>query len=87
MKSKIHLLVIISILAFALIATGIPTAVENVYAQGEEANQIMQDAGQSTNQNMEGAGQSANQTGQDIQQKSDEISSKVTEEQRTSLEA
>lgn len=36
---------------------------------------------------MEGAGQSANQTGQDIQQKSDEISSKVTEEQRTSLEA
>ena len=36
MKLKIHSIFITSILAFALIgATGIPTAFENVFAQGE----------------------------------------------------
>jgi hypothetical protein len=67
MESKIHLVFITSILAFALIA-GVPTTVDNVYAQEEEANQSMQDAGQS-----------ANQSGQDIQQKAGEMGSKVTE--------
>ena len=35
MESKIPSIVISSILAFALIAEGIPTAFENVFAQGE----------------------------------------------------
>lgn len=40
MESKIHSIVISSILAFALIATslGIPTAFENVLAQGEDSS-------------------------------------------------
>ena len=40
MESKIHSIVISSILAFALIATsvGIPTAFENVFAQGEDSS-------------------------------------------------
>jgi len=35
MNLKIHSTISLSILAFALIAAGIPTAFDNVYAQGE----------------------------------------------------
>jgi hypothetical protein len=45
MESKIHSIVISSILAFALIAaaTGIPTAFENVLAQGDNMTGMPQD--------------------------------------------
>ena len=82
MELKIHLVVITSILAFALIAAAgiIPATFVNVLAQGEGgANQTMQNAGQSTNQTIQGAGQSANQTGEAIQGNASDVGSKITE--------
>ena len=86
MELKIHLVVITSILAFALIAAAgiIPATFVNVLAQGEGgANQTMQNAGQSTNQTMQGAGQSANQTGEAIKQNVSDIVSNISKEAKS----
>jgi hypothetical protein len=86
MESNIYFTIAISpLLVFALIVATeiiIPTAFENVLAQGEGggageqgANQTMEDPQQSANQTMEKAIQSANETGKDVA----EVGSQVTE--------
>ena len=86
MESNIHSTIIITsstiILAsaFLIVMAGISTTTfVNVNAQGEGANQTMQqqeDPGHSANRTMEKAIQSANETGQDVRK----VGSKIIEE-------
>jgi hypothetical protein len=86
MESNIHSKIVITsstiilISAFLIVIAGISTTTfVKVNAQGEDANQTMQqqeDPQQVANQTMEKAIQSANETGKDLRK----VGSKVTEE-------
>ena len=86
MESNIHSKIVITLStiilasAFLIVIAGISTTTFlKVNAQGEGANQTMQqqeDPQQVANQTMEKAFQSANETGQDV----GEVGSKITEE-------